>query len=259
MLVLGLAAAAPARAEIVLSPLRQVITASAPVATYRISNPSKRIIDGRLSWIDLTDTETGYVAASPAAREKTSAAPYLAVEPASFRLKPGQSAIITVRLRRAPPGEGEWRSHLLVETDAARTALHEAGGSLQVDIGLGVSTPVILRAGRGFAEAKIGDTQLIRSADGLIEVETHISPTGDFSPFGGVEAYFTPEGGKRSLMRKVENVAAYVDTARRRVVVPLGVKALPKGLLELRYVGRAEFEGRVFAARSFEIAAPDRR
>jgi len=38
--------------------------------------------------------------------------------------------------------------------------------------------------------------------------------------------------------------------------LPLGDNALPPGMLTLRYVGKAEFEGRVFAEKSFEIAPP---
>ncbi|HXI86560.1 MAG TPA: hypothetical protein VNH64_03825 [Parvularculaceae bacterium] len=254
--LLGLCAVEPANAEIILSPLRQVITPQAPVATYRVSNPSARIVEGRLSWIDLAATETGYEPANAETRAKTSAAPYLEVEPADFRLNPGESATITVTLRRPPPGPGEWRSHLLIATEAARSPLRRTSGSLQVDIGLGVSTPVILRAGKGEAAAKIGETRLIRGADGLIELETHLEPQGDFSAFGGIEVYFTPEGGARSLMRKVENVAAYVDAPSRRVVAPLGVKSLPGGDLEVRYVGRAEFEGRLFAKRNFAVSPP---
>ena len=93
-------------------------------------------------------------------------------------------------------------------------------------------------------------------ADGLLELETHIEPEGDFSPYGGVEAYFSAEGEKPVLLRKVDNVAAYIDAKKRRVMAPLGVKALPKGVLKIRYAGHAEFEGRIFAERSFTVGPP---
>lgn len=256
--VLAVIAASAARAEISLTPLRQVITEKAPVATYRVSNPSRRIVEGRVSWVDLSAAETGYVGMDRAAREALSAAPYLAVSPASFRLEPGASATITVSLRDvARPGKGERRSHLLIQTEAARTPFRKAGGSLEVDIGLGVSTPVILRMGDGRAGAKIGETRLLRTPEGLLELETHVEPEGDFSAYGAIEVYLTPSGASQAqLLKTVDNVAAYLDAPRRQATVPLDVGRLPGGTLEIRYAGRAEFQGRIFASRVFELAPP---
>lgn len=250
-----------ARAEVNISPLRQVITDEARTATYRVSNPSNRIIEGRLRWIDLSATETGYVDAAPEQRENLSAAPYLTVWPAFFRLEPGADVTVTVAAKAdAPLPAGEHRSHLLVETDAVRTPLRKAGGSLEVDIGLGISTPVILRGGKGDAGATIGETHLLRTTDGSLELETNVEPKGEFSAYGRIDVVFTPRtekgAGAPEVLRSIDNVAAYIDAPRRRVMAPLGVQELPGGVLEVRYVGRSEFEGETFATRSFEIAPP---
>lgn len=251
-------AAAAARAEVALSPLRQVLTEEAPLATYRVSNPSARIIDGRVSWIDLAATKDGYRQARPEDRERLSAAPYLTVWPAFFRLEPGASVTISVALKKgARPPHGERRSHLLIETDAARTPLRKAGGSLEVDIGLGISTPVILRSGEIQARAAIGDTRLLRRRDGLLELETHIEPKNEISAYGCIDVIFTPKNGDApQRLARIDNVAAYVDAPSRRVTAPLGLERLAAGVLEIRYEGRAEFDGITFAARAFEIAPP---
>lgn len=259
-LALALAPAA-ALAEISLSPLRQVISEAHPVATYRVSNPSSRIIEGRLSWIDLAATETGYEKATAEQREHFSAAPYLMLSPASFRLEPGASETITVTLKKdATIPDGERRSHLLIETAAIRTPLRKAGGAPQLDIGLGISTPVILRSEHGEADAEIGETRLLRTREGLLELETHIRPGGDFSAYGHVDVVFSPRRkdrlGPARLLKRVDNISAYIDAKRRRVIAPLGVDHLPSGVLEIRYIGGAEFKGRKFASRSFEIAPP---
>lgn len=256
-----LCAATAAHAEIALSPLRQVVSASSPVVTYRVSNPSARIVEGRIRWIDLAATETGYEEASAEQRARLSAAPFLTVSPAYFRLEPGASQAVTVALKDgAAPPPGEHRSHLAVETGAVRTPLRKAGGAPELDIGLAISTPVILRGRSGEAAAAIGDTRLLRARDGRLEIETHVVSTGEFSAYGRVDIMFSPAGknrpSKARLLKRVENVAAYTDAPRRRVVAPLGVEQLPAGVLEIRYVGRAEFEGREFATRAFEIAAP---
>lgn len=253
-------ASSAARAEITLSPLRQVVSETSPVATYRVSNPSSRIVNGRIHWIDLAATETGYAEASGEQRAGLSAAPYLTVWPAYFRLEPGASATITVALKPgAKPPAGERRSHLLIETEAVRTPLRKAGGAPELDIGLGMTTPILLRTGPGSAAAAIGDTRLLRSSDGLLEIETHVAPIGDFSAYGRIDVLFAPAGKGRAaatLLKRVENVAAFLDAPRRRIIAPLGVGQLPAGVLEIHYVGRAEYEGREFAARVFEIAAP---
>jgi hypothetical protein len=260
LLAVAVLASSAANAEITLSPLRQVVSEASPVATYRVSNPSSRIVDGRIRLIDLAATETGYEEASAEQRSGLSAAPYLTVWPAHFRLEPGGSAIITVALKPgAAPPAGERRSHLLIETEAVRTPLRKAGGAPQLDVGLGMTTPVLLRGGAGEASAAIGETRLLRSPDGFLEIETHVGSNGEFSAYGRIDVMFTPMGKARSaatLLKRVENVAAYLDAPRRRVIAPLGVEQLPAGVLEIRYVGRAEFEGREFATRSFEIAAP---
>ncbi|MEQ8179805.1 MAG: hypothetical protein RIC52_14835 [Amphiplicatus sp.] len=252
--LLCLVASLPARAEIALAPLRQVITEEARTVTYRLSNPSRRIVEGRVSWIDMVATETGYAPASAEDRSRISAAPYLTVWPAFFKLEPGASATITVAARGTIPN-GERRSHLLIETGAARTPLRRAGG-LELDIGLGVSTPVVLRGGEGEARARIGDTRLLRDRGGLLELSTTVMPDGDFSAYGRLNVRLTSRDGDVIDLASLDNAAAWNDAERRRFSLPLGVNYLPPGVLEIVYAGRAEFDGRVFARRSFEVAPP---
>ncbi len=252
--------ATAARAEIGLTPLRQVLDENTRLVTYRVSNPSPRIVEGRVSWTDLVATERGYAQATPAARERLSAAPYLKVWPSHFRLEPGADTTITVALKdgvKLP--DGERRSHLVIETSAARTPLRRAGGNLEADIGIGVSTPVIVRAGPSKAAAAIGETRLLRAPDGLLELETYVEPRSEFSAYGHMEVWLTSAGEPRArptLLTTVDNVAAYPDAPRRRVSIPLGVARLPAGFLEIRYVGSAEFDGVSFARRAFELAPP---
>ena len=246
----------PARAsEIALSPLRQVVTAEAPRATFRLSNPTDRILDVRIGWIDLAATPEGYAPATARQRSQWSATPFLTLRPASLRLEPGRSAEVEVALKPGTtPPAGERRSHVLIEIDAARSPLRRIGG-LEVDIGLAVSAPVILR-GRGSASATIGDTRFERTPDGLLEVISSVQPTGEHSAYGKLVADFTPRDGAPITLGEVRNVAGYPDARRRRAVIRLEQPKLPAGALTLRYVGEAEFEGRVFAARTFAVAAP---
>jgi hypothetical protein len=248
--------ALPARADVTLSPLRQVITRETPLAIYEVTNSSKRIVEGRVGWIDLKATETGYAPAPPELRARLSAAPYLTVRPASFRLEPGARTKIAVRLRKgvAIP-RGERRSHLLIETAAMRTPLRKTSGSLELDIDMGLSTPVILRGEAARPAARLGDTKLLRNAEGLLDLETHVHAESVVTPYGRLEVTMRPKNGAPAqVIGRLANIAPYPDAKRRRVVVPLHLEHLPEGDMEIRFLGSAEFEGMNFAARKFDIA-----
>ncbi|MEQ1929841.1 MAG: hypothetical protein ABL957_04810 [Parvularculaceae bacterium] len=243
------------QAEITLSPLRQVLTSTAPVATYEVANPSRRTIEARVSWLDLKATETGYELAGPDDRTRRSAAPYLTVWPATFRLEPGAKTTVTVKVKNGVSiPKGERRSHLLIETEAVRTPLRKASGAMELDIDLGVSTPVLLRGGPSAAAAHFGDTRLLRTADGLLELETHLHGDAPTTAYGRIEIYMNEGGAGSRKMAALDNVAIYPEAARRRFVLPLQAVHLPAGIMEARFVGSAEFDGELFATRTFDIA-----
>lgn len=259
-LLLSLFAVQTAGADMMLTPLRQIINSEHPAVAFIVSNPTDRMLDGRISWLDLTATETGYAAAALEQRPTLSAAPYLVISPAQFTLEPGGRVEIAVRVA---PGKiipkGERRSHLLVETAAARTPIRKASNSgLQVDIGLGVSAPVILRGAGGLAKAAIGETKLVRDENGLLSLETSIIPGGSHSSYGRVTVLFESYGEDvKRVLGSRENVAGFLDAPRRKVETPLGFGSLAAGELTVRYEGAAEYEGRLFDMRSFEIAPPE--
>jgi hypothetical protein len=256
---LCLAVVSTARADMEISPLRHVITEDSPEGVFVVSNPSDHILDGSVSWTDLTATETGYAPATPEARQAMSAAPYLVVTPAHFRLEPGARIKVSVHLKkgvRIP--RGERRSHLLIETAATRTPLRKASTGLQVDIGLGVSAPVILRNG-GTAEPTLGETRLLRDKDGALILETSVIPGGDNSAYGSIVIDFAPKAtpGEKKTLSIRSNVTAYLDAQSRRIEAPLGLTTLGHGELTVRYEGDAEYEGRIFDRRSFTIEPPE--
>lgn len=253
--VLGLQTA---YADIKLSPLRLVLTPDEPVASFEVSNPSGRIFEGEVSWIDMSATETGYIPALAEDRAKLSAAPYLIVSPAQFRLKPGARTIVTVSIREgARPPKGERRSHLLIEAAASRTPIRKAGGGLPVDIELGVSAPVLLRNG-GAAKAKIEGTKLLRDKEGLLLLSTFIVPQGSISTYGRLIAEFAPlhAPDNTQTLGLRRNVSGFVDAEKRSFEIPLGFVSLGEGKLTLLYEGEGEFEGEVFDRRSYDIEPP---
>lgn len=257
--VLGVQAAL---ADIKISPLRLVLTPDAPVASFEVSNPSGRVFEGRASWIDMSATETGYAPALAEDRISLSAAPYLIVSPAHFRLKPGDRTTINVSIRQgARPPKGERRSHLLIEAGASRTPIRKAGGGLPVDIELGVSAPVLLRNG-GKAKAKLSDTKLLRDKDGLLLLSTYVVPQGNLSSYGRLSVAFTPSKTSKPAPKRTQtlgerrNVNGFIDAEKRSVEIPLGFVSLGPGKLTLSYEGEAEFKGQVFDSRTYDVEPP---
>ncbi|WP_411816025.1 hypothetical protein [Hyphococcus sp. DH-69] len=257
-LLLTLLAVTYAHADMGLAPLRQVLSVEQPRGTFTVSNASEHIMDGRVSWVDLSATDIGYAPATPDARSHLSAAPYLMVSPAQFRLKPGERMQVEVWIKDGVEiPKGERRSHLLIETDASRTPIRKASNSgLQVDVGLGISAPVILRNGDD-AKAKITETRLLRDDQGLLMLETTIAPRGNISSYGRMVVNFTPENAPTRELGRRENVAGFLDAPERIITIPFGFVALNAGELELRFEGSDEFEGVLFDRRLFDVAPPD--
>ncbi len=264
-----------AQAQLLLSPVRHVVTLDAPEAIYVITNASTRRAQASVAWVDLRALEQGYERADAELRKNLSASPFLIVSPSFLDLAPGEQGLVSVTLRRPLPIlNGERRSHLLIESHAPRTPLHKANASLPLDIDLGLSTPVVLRGNVGDAGAELSDTKLTRDEAGLLQLETTIVPKGDFSSYGALVVYFVandpadplgglplpgalhlPDGAKQ--IARLSNVAGYLEAKQRRFAVPLNVEFLPAGVLTLRYEGEAEFSGDVFDERSFDIPAPE--
>lgn len=243
--------------ELMVSPLRQVVTAKTPVVRYQVSNPSDRFVDARVGWIDLSATPDGYVTASAGARPALSAAPYLVVSPARLRLEPGARAEVVVRLKKgASIPAGERRSHLLIETSPARTPLRRASAGLEADVGLGVSTPVILRGGYAAPAVAFEGSKLIRDDDGHLAFETAVTSDGKYSAYGALEARLV-SNGRTEVLARIANVAVYPDAGARRLVLPLARENLPAGTLRIAFTGAGEARGREWAVKSFEVAPPE--
>jgi hypothetical protein len=178
------------------------------------------------------------------------------VSPARFRLEPGNRTKVTVRLKKgAAIPAGERRSHLLIETTPVRTPLRRTGGGLEVDVGLGVSTPVILRGGLAAPSVAFAETRLVRDAKGFLELETVLARSGKYSAYGRLVAVLVSHG-ETSTVAEIGNVSLHFDAPTRRLTLPLRENALPPGMLTLRFIGAAEFDGRAFAEKTFEIAPP---
>ena len=248
---------ANAYAQIHISPLRHVLSPQSERAAFVLSNPSAQPISATLSWEDLAIIDGEYAQMPNAQRAKISAAPYLTIRPAQIRLAPGEAQHIELTLSRKPDFSGERRSHLLVETTAQRALINKIDhAGLGVDIGLSFSLPVFVRTHQKSA-AKINATALTRDRNGNLLLETQLESTGDISAFGELAVKFTPADTKTTrILARQHNAAALAHSPGRRYRLPLNMVSLPKGVLELVYLGAEEFSGQEFDRREFLIEAP---
>lgn len=238
-----------AAAEMTISPIRTIISASNPKATIEVSNPSDRIIEIRIDWLDLWATKEGYRPASSNEREQLSAAPYLVLSPPSLRLEPGKRGTVTIMLRGdLPPSAKERRSHVLFSSNAVRTQLRKTSG-LEVDAQLQISTPVLIRTRQEPPRVKIGNTKLVRDEKGMLELDITLSTKGKNSAIGKLSVTRSD-----SKVIEIDNLAIYADEGKRRVRIPLGTHELANSEIRVSFAGVKEQEGSVSASKKFVVA-----
>lgn len=258
------AAVAPARADLLVSPIRIVLTAENPEARVRVSNQSDQERRVHIRLIDLTATEDGgYRTPTLEERDATSAARILAVGPGDIVLAPNAAAETTIRIADpdiafAEDGPFELRSHLLFETGAASAAVRRAGGrlaDLSLDMASGVSIPVLVRGDSDTPTVAIADARFRRRPDGALVLSTLIEGSGPLSPYGAIEVFWR---GRSDVaphrIGRVANITVYREAPSRTVETSLAEDDYADGVLTVRYVGAEEFTGVLFAERAFDVA-----
>ncbi|MEM6537049.1 MAG: hypothetical protein AAF668_04900 [Pseudomonadota bacterium] len=258
----------PAAAQFIVAPLRTVIHPDRPKTTFAISNATDRNLSIRIEWIDLSsDGNGGYRPATRDERKALSASPYLTLSPTRVRLEPGGKEEIVVVLNTSVdlPNE-ERRSHLLFSSTALRNEIQKVGSGLEADIGLAVSTPVIVRPTKKTNDiaVQLSGPSLNRGEDGHLELSVDLERTGFLSAYGSVSTEFVPDLRRTDAPandfdhRPIEmsNISIPIEVKSTRVAIPLGAMELPAGALTVSYVGESEFEGVVFATETYNIQAP---
>ncbi len=258
----ALLSAGPARADLLVSPLRVVLTPDAPRARVRISNqsPAERIVRVRL--IDLAATETGgYRPPSLAERDAISAARYVELDGTDFVLPPRTDVETVVRLRAddLPTSFDERRVHLLVESAAPSAGIRRTSGrlaDLSLDMASGVSLPVLVRERGSIApETAITSAAFRRDPDGRLQLRATLSADGPHSPTGALVVTWRAAGeAEPRRVGRLSNVAVYRETPTRRFDVGLEEGDYADGRLAVTYLGAEEFAGVSFAERIFDVA-----
>lgn len=173
--------------------------------------------------------------------------------PRQITLEPGRPQTVRILYRRpANLGEGEYRSHLMFQqVPKARPATADqgnaAGLSIQIEPIFGITVPVIIRHGKLEANGELTDLNMT-NVNGNTGISMRIARSGRKSLRGDLVASV----GGESLAR-LNNVAVYLSTPYREVVLPLKpeeAKAAAGREILVEYRPRGDDDGRPIASGS---------
>lgn len=172
--------------------------------------------------------------------------------PRQITLEPGKPQTVRILYRRpANLQEGEYRSHLLFQQvpkaePVGVSAQPAAGLSLQIKTVFGITVPVIVRHGRLQASGQLTALATTRTGSGDPGLALRIARDGNKSLRGDLVAL----QGEEEVGR-LNNVAVYLSTPYRDVVVPLDAEKLQKVRgqeLRIEYRERADKGGASIAS-----------
>jgi P pilus assembly chaperone PapD len=212
----------------------------------------------RISVINYRMDERGdlHPADSPAAGEGFAGALFR-YAPRQITLEPGKPQTVRVLYSRpANLQEGEYRSHLLfqqVPKTAAPSAIGAAGSGLSIEIQtvFGVTVPVIIRHGTLQAKGSLTSLSPLTLQDGKRAIALRIARSGAKSLRGDLVATI---GGEE--VGRLNNVAVYLSTPHRDVVLPLDAERLAGVTgddLQVEYRERPERGGATLASGQLQL------
>lgn len=246
-----------AAAQLMVYPTRMVLENSQRAGQLEIVNNSARTVTYRITLVNRRMDENGKfaVADSPAAGEQF-ADSMLSYSPRRVTLAPGAGQVIRIMVRKpADLAVGEYRSHLLFAEQAEPTGRASAQATAETasDIGVsltalvGVSIPVIVRAGDTSATVTLGSLAVLNTAAGQpANMSVDVQRSGMQSCYGDLTVSFTPAGGAALEIGRANGVAVYTPNALRHVRIPLSPPAgavLANGTVTVSYQERPERRG----------------
>lgn len=248
MVALGLAV--PALGQVSVSPTSVLFDGEAGTKAITVKNVGKREQVFRISLVDLRMLPDGrmVVAGAPEADEHF-ASGMVRFSPREVVLEPGESDV--VRLRAAPPGPGEYRTHVLVQqvpdVHALQTSPFERREGVELDLQavFGVAVPLIIRQGELPVSVAFSEARLMTLADGTPAVSLRLERLGARSVRGAVS--LLRDGKEIALF---DGIAIYAPAPRRDLLLPLApadAASLHEGSLKVVFQEPEDAPGAVAA------------
>jgi P pilus assembly chaperone PapD len=271
-LVMGafLLAAAPAKADLMIAPLRVVFKNRDRSAIVSIINTSVHVNTYRVGWEVMRAGADGkYVRVKTDDKDPFSFNKMVIFSPRQVVINPGEHQVVRLSLRRPadlPPGE--YRAHLMFTRlppdksrknarDEGRTGIKKKGAGTTLDINLGFSIPVIVRNGSDDTHVELSQPKFEMVTSGKkIEPVLSLSldrVSGVFSTYGSVRVFWKQPGKEERRVGILNNVALYPEMKHRDLKVSLMELGIKGGTIRVVYEGKYESQGVIWDEKTFPV------
>ena len=251
-------------AEMMISPTRVLLDQDSRSATMTLRNNSQGPRTYRLSWEDKQATESGGYTEISNDVEWPSAKSLIRFSPRQITVGPGENQ--TVRFSFRPPADlasGEYRSHLLLEVipdiSEPTSTIRQPGPSenvgVQIFMQMSFSIPAIARYNIATPQVSIQSVKAVPVEKGeRLGLELTLAHAGDASSFGNVIVEMQRDTGSPvEEIGRYKDLSVYPELDKRKIVIPLRDKAIPKGaVVRVAYEGAKESQGTLWAEKVFK-------
>lgn len=253
-----------ADASLTISPLRIVLEGRNRSAEVMLLNLSKQTNTYRLGWIYNKMDESGhYTKIKETLSPEMDVAKYVVFSPRQVSIPPSGRQKIRLSLRRPPElPDGEYRAHLVFQKLPGENSKASApddpkrGVSLNMEVLVGFSIPVIVRIGEYDSSAEITNPHFISAAQsktGKPQIGMTLKRTGKYSTLGKITIHWDGSDKPDGRIGLLNNVSIFPEMKERAVNVHLNVGAIPGGNITIRYEAEGPQRGITYAERTFPV------
>jgi hypothetical protein len=127
--------------------------------------------------------------------------------------------------------------------------------SMQLNVNLGFSIPVIVRQGedKALKVALMNPKMELEGTGSVLKVDI-TRTAGTFSTYGEIHAYWKSPKGDEKEIGKMNNVALYPELKTRNIIIPITTKDnIAGGTIRMVYTGKYESEGVTWDEKTFPV------
>lgn len=259
-----------ARAELTITPTRVIFQDRDRFATVTLVNTGKEVRSYEMKWLFFRMQETGSpYAPSDKSVTEFDLSKYIVFQPRRVTLAPGATQKVRLALRRPETiPAGDYHIHLQFigikdqdeEQKVVGTPSARPKAAAQVEINVGYSIPVILRAGQDAVSAEIGQISIKRNPeDKNLKVIVPVSRKSEtpHAIIGYMYLYHISPSGEQELVGEISNANIFPEVSQREFEVSL-IRQISGGTL--RVVLEKNIEGKknkehkdVYADKTFPL------
>jgi len=257
---------AQAMGDLTISPWRVAFGTRDRSGAIELLNTSDKVHTYRIGWTLLKATKDGKYEQVFYKRDKDtdphSVPNMIIVSPKQVTIEPHHEQVVRLSVRRPadlPPGE--YRAHMtfIRMADSAPPVQdpHAKTISMQINVNLGFSVPIIVRQGEDKSlKVALDHPKLeLEGAAQVLKIDlTRLS--GTFSTYGEIHVYWDPPKGSEKEIGMLNNVALYPEVKTRNLVVPIITKEnISGGTIRVAYTGKYESDGTTWDEKKFPVGA----